>query len=153
MVFIERHLVNLAENAPIHEMGHKTGKSRYPIALDFVKCLFNVTSCNLGFRIVNWLFKARFSCWSCCFLCVFRSFLYRLEGSRFGVFIGSYISITFIFRQIVGKWGTLDSTLCRLFKSTLSFFPLLRGLVRNNVNGEVFDKFWKIAHYVTHSNV
>lgn len=65
----------------------------------------------------------------------------------------SYISITFIFWEIVGYGSIFNRTFSWILEATLSLFPLLRGLVRYDINWKVFDEFRKVTHNVSHSYV
>ena len=53
MVLVERHLIDMTEDAPVYEMANKTSKSGDSIALDFIESHFNVLSSDLFGRIMQ----------------------------------------------------------------------------------------------------
>ena len=53
MVLIERHLIDMTENAPVYEMANKTGKPGDSVTLNFIESHFNVLSSDLLGRIMQ----------------------------------------------------------------------------------------------------
>ena len=154
MVVVQRHLIDMAKDAPVDKMAHKAGQSGNSVALDLFKGHVDVLRGNLLCSVVQRLLEVLWVCVGSLVrhvICV----RVRKHGSQASllrfvlgeVFIIAPLPVVLIFG--IPADGSHDGS--SVLSSSLA--QLLIALVRNDVHREVFDKFGKVASDVRNGDV